>query len=121
MLMNHFKMHIKNTYPGMLHFLTYADNYAVGYFKKQGFSKDVTLDRSAWAGYIKDYEGATILQCAMLPSVDYIHVRELLNGQREVRTLIAFLLLLTRCIMHNERSFCLKYGRNQSPTSFIQA
>ena len=35
MLMNHFKMHIKNTYPGMMHFLTYADNYAVGYFKKQ--------------------------------------------------------------------------------------
>lgn len=33
--MNNFKMHIKNTYPGMMHFLTYADNYAVGYFKKQ--------------------------------------------------------------------------------------
>ena len=35
MLMNHFKTHIRKTYPGMNHFLTYADNYAVGYFKKQ--------------------------------------------------------------------------------------
>ena len=24
------------------HFLTYADNYAVGYFRKQGFTKEVT-------------------------------------------------------------------------------
>ncbi len=57
MLMNHFKAHIRRTYPNMMHFLTYADNYAVGYFRKQGFSKDITLDRSIWAGYIKDYEG----------------------------------------------------------------
>jgi histone acetyltransferase len=79
--MNYFKMHIKRTYPGMMYFLTYADNYAVGYFKKQvrtlyyacyfhpftwlalqGFSKEITLDRTIWAGYIKDYEGGTIMQ-----------------------------------------------------------
>jgi hypothetical protein len=84
MLMNHFKMHIRDTYPAMSHFLTYADNYAVGYFKKQGFSKDITLDRSVWAGYIKDYEGATILQCSILPKIDYTRTREILNAQREV-------------------------------------
>jgi histone acetyltransferase len=83
--MNHFKAHIKSTYSGMTHFLTYADNYAVGYFKKQGFSKDITLDRSVWAGYIKDYEGATILECAMLPKVDYTQTREILTSQREVK------------------------------------
>ena len=33
--MNHFKMHIKNNWPTIQHFLTYADNYAIGYFKKQ--------------------------------------------------------------------------------------
>jgi len=90
MLMNHFKMHIKEKYLNVMHFLTYADNYAVGYFKKQvrpsqnsrifrldsccacgvqGFSKEITLDRSVWAGYIKDYEGGTIMQvCISLPS-----------------------------------------------------
>lgn len=42
-----------------MHFLTYADNYAVGYFQKQGFTKEITLDKSLWMGYIKDYEGGT--------------------------------------------------------------
>ena len=32
--MNHLKDHIKATSTSR-HFLTYADNYAVGYFKKQ--------------------------------------------------------------------------------------
>ncbi|KAF8585989.1 Bromodomain-containing protein [Ramaria rubella] len=83
MLMNHFKMHIKSTYPGMMHFLTYADNYAVGYFKKQGFSKEITLDRAVWAGYIKDYEGGTIMQCTMLRKVNYLETRDILAKQRE--------------------------------------
>ena len=83
MLMNHFKAHIRRTYPDMMYFLTYADNYAVGYFRKQGFSKEITLDRSVWAGYIKDYEGGTIMQCKMLPKVDYLNLPELFSQQRE--------------------------------------
>jgi len=67
----------------MMHFLTYADNFAVGYFKKQGFSKEITLDRSVWAGYIKDYEGGTIMQCTMLRRVDYTATREIIAQQRE--------------------------------------
>ncbi|KAG6880207.1 hypothetical protein C0992_003871 [Termitomyces sp. T32_za158] len=83
MLMDHFKAHIKSAYPGMLHFLTYADNYAVGYFEKQGFSKDITLDRSVWAAYIKDYEGGTIMQCTMLNKVDYLDKPNILAQQQE--------------------------------------
>ncbi|KXN91014.1 Histone acetyltransferase gcn5 [Leucoagaricus sp. SymC.cos] len=67
----------------MMHFLTYADNYAVGYFEKQGFSKDITLDRSVWAGYIKDYEGGTIMQCTMLRKVDYLNKPAFLAKQKE--------------------------------------
>jgi histone acetyltransferase len=83
MLMDHFKTHVKATWPNMLHFLTYADNYAVGYFKKQGFTRDITLDRTVWAGYIKDYEGGTIMQCTMLPKVDYLRTKELVAQQRD--------------------------------------
>ncbi|RDB25273.1 Histone acetyltransferase gcn5 [Hypsizygus marmoreus] len=83
MLMDHFKAHIKTAYPGMMHFLTYADNYAVGYFEKQGFSKDITLDRSVWAAYIKDYEGGTIMQCTMLRKVDYLDKANILAQQQE--------------------------------------
>lgn len=81
MLMDHFKNHIRSTYPGMMYFLTYADDLAVGYFEKQGFSKDITLDRSIWAGYIKDYESATIMQCKLLPRVDYLKKAEILALQ----------------------------------------
>ncbi|KAI8605698.1 hypothetical protein EDD21DRAFT_394227 [Dissophora ornata] len=65
-LMNHLKDYISEN-TDVQHFLTYADNYAIGYFKKQGFTKDITLDRSIWMGYIKDYEGGTIMQCTMVP------------------------------------------------------
>ncbi|KAF7376287.1 Histone GCN5 superfamily [Mycena sanguinolenta] len=83
MLMDHFKAHIRRTYPDMMYFLTYADNYAVGYFEKQGFSKDITLERSVWAGYIKDYEGGTIMQCTMLRKVDYLDKPALIKKQQE--------------------------------------
>ncbi len=32
-------------HDGLEFFLTYADNNAVGYFEKQGFTKAVTMDR----------------------------------------------------------------------------
>ena len=58
-LMNHLKdYHIRN---GVFHFLTFADEFAIGYFKKQGFSKDIKLAKSVFQGYIKDYEGATLM------------------------------------------------------------
>ena len=58
-LMNHLKdYHIRN---GVYHFLTFADEFAIGYFKKQGFSKDIKLSKSVYQGYIKDYEGATLM------------------------------------------------------------
>ncbi|KAF8813828.1 Bromodomain-containing protein [Phlegmacium glaucopus] len=83
MLMDHFKAHIRKTYPEMMHFLTYADNFAVGYFEKQGFSKEISLDRSVWAGYIKDYEGGTIMQCTMLPKIDYLDKFNIFKQQQE--------------------------------------
>ncbi|KAL9940700.1 hypothetical protein V8E36_000188 [Tilletia maclaganii] len=82
-LMNHLKDHVKFTSP-IMHFLTYADNYAIGYFKKQGFTKEITLDRSIWTGYIKDYEGGTLMQCSMVPRVEYLKVQELLAHQKEL-------------------------------------
>ncbi|GAA5901983.1 hypothetical protein JCM6882_000159 [Rhodosporidiobolus microsporus] len=82
-LMNHLKDHVKASTKCM-HFLTYADNYAIGYFKKQGFTKEIQLDRSVWAGYIKDYEGGTIMHCSMLPRVNYLEVAALLARQKEV-------------------------------------
>lgn len=80
-LMNHFKDYVRNT-SKIEHFLTYADNYAVGYFKKQGFTKNITLPKELWKGYIKDYEGGTLMQCTMVPRVRYLDVPKILLLQR---------------------------------------
>jgi len=81
-LMAHLKDYVKATGP-VMHFLTYADNYATGYFSKQGFTKEITLEKSAWMGYIKDYEGGTLMQCSMVPRVRYLEVGRMLLKQKE--------------------------------------
>ncbi|MCJ1238943.1 histone acetyltransferase [Varicellaria rhodocarpa] len=81
-LMSHLKDYVKATSP-IQHFLTYADNYAIGYFKKQGFTKDITLDKPIWMGYIKDYEGGTIMQCTMVPKIRYLEAGRMLLKQKE--------------------------------------
>ncbi|TPX14928.1 uncharacterized protein E0L32_005037 [Thyridium curvatum] len=81
-LMAHLKDYVKATSP-VMHFLTYADNYATGYFQKQGFAKEITLDKSAWMGYIKDYEGGTLMQCPMVPRIRYLEVGRMLLKQKE--------------------------------------
>jgi histone acetyltransferase len=79
--MNHLKDY--SIRHGILYFLTYADEYAIGYFNKQvrfvltntaptynisvwpltqGFSKEIKLSKSTYYGYIKEYEGATLME-----------------------------------------------------------
>jgi len=62
--------------------LTYADNHAVGYFRKQGFKKQVTMKRERWQGYLKDYEGATLMECVVDPTIDYLSTRQVAEQQR---------------------------------------
>ncbi|KAK5290167.1 histone acetyltransferase [Cryomyces antarcticus] len=81
-LMSHLKDYVKAT-SDVMHFLTYADNYAIGYFKKQGFTKEITLPKMKWMGYIKDYEGGTIMQCSMLPKIRYLESGKMLLKQKE--------------------------------------
>lgn len=81
-LMNHFKDYLRSS-TSVEYFLTYADNYAIGYFKKQGFSKTVTLDKSQWVGYIKDYEGGTLMEFKMMSRFfRYLDLRKILFLQR---------------------------------------
>ncbi|CAK7231844.1 histone acetyltransferase [Sporothrix bragantina] len=81
-MMAHLKDYVKATSP-VMHFLTYADNYATGYFQKQGFTKEITLEKPLWMGYIKDYEGGTLMQCSMVPRVRYLEIGRLLLKQKE--------------------------------------
>jgi histone acetyltransferase len=81
-LMAHLKDYVRASSP-VKHFLTYADNFATGYFKKQGFTKEITLPKSAWMGYIKDYEGGTLMQCTMLPRIRHVEAGRMLQKQKE--------------------------------------
>ncbi|KAH0550003.1 histone acetyltransferase KAT2A [Cotesia glomerata] len=81
-LMNMLKdYHIKNN---ILHFLTFADEFAIGYFKKQGFSKDIKLPRTMYQGYIKDYEGATLMHCELNAKIVYTEFTAVIRKQKEI-------------------------------------
>ncbi|XP_014393066.1 PREDICTED: histone acetyltransferase KAT2B isoform X2 [Myotis brandtii] len=81
-LMNHLKeFHIKHD---ILNFLTYADEYAIGYFKKQGFSKEIKIPKTKYVGYIKDYEGATLMGCELNPQIPYTEFSVIIKKQKEI-------------------------------------
>lgn len=81
-LMNHLKdYHIRK---GILHFLTFADSFAIGYFEKQGFSKDIKLSKSVYQGYIKDYKKATLMHCELNPKIIYTEFSAVVRKQKEI-------------------------------------
>lgn len=80
-LMNHLKYHAQKM--RIYHFLTYADNYAIGYFKKQGFTKEIHLTREKWLGFIKDYDGGTLMECIIHRRIDYLKVPDMVGLQRK--------------------------------------
>lgn len=65
-----------------LHLLTYADNSAIGFFKKQGFS--LHPKSHEWIGYIKDYEGGTLVECKIYKSINYLHKKEIVKKTRDI-------------------------------------
>eukprot|EP00605_Chrysophyceae_sp_TOSAG23-4_P001386 GSChrysophyteH1.ASY1.ANO1.1506.1 assembled CDS len=80
LLMNHLKFYVQK--DKIEYFLTYADNYAIGYFQKQGFSKTMSMPRERWVGYIKDYDGGTLMECYIHPSFNYTDVPSVIARQR---------------------------------------
>lgn len=80
-LMNLVKQEAQRT--NIEYFITYADNYAIGYFKKQGFQKNISMPKGRYQYVIKDYEGGTMMECFIHPGVDYTRVPEMVAAQRE--------------------------------------
>ena len=68
---------------GIEYFITYADNYAIGYFKKQGFTKTISMPKGRYQGLIKEYDGGTMMECYVHPSIDFTRIPEMLAAQRE--------------------------------------
>ncbi|KAE9460697.1 hypothetical protein C3L33_07447, partial [Rhododendron williamsianum] len=88
-LMNHLKQHARDV-DGLTHFLTYADNNAVGYFVKQGFTKEIHLEKERWQGrfpaklsYIKDYDGGILMECKIDLKLPYTDLSTMIHRQRQ--------------------------------------
>ncbi|CAG0915004.1 unnamed protein product [Notodromas monacha] len=80
-LMNHLKdYHVR---IGVLQFLTYADEFAIGYFRKQGFTAEYPAVPSAhvYSGYIKEYEGATLMGLVLNPVIRYTDFTAVIRRQ----------------------------------------
>lgn len=58
------------------------------YMYFQGFSKEIKLQKSAYLGYIKDYEGATLMGCELNPRIPYTEFSQVICKQREVNSSI---------------------------------
>eukprot|EP00474_Spongospora_subterranea_P010086 CRZ10544.1 hypothetical protein [Spongospora subterranea] len=80
-LMNHVKEHVKT--EEIKFFLTYADNTAIGYFIKQGFTKKKLMPKSRWEGYIKDYVRSTLMECKIMYNINYLEIPTILKQQKE--------------------------------------
>lgn len=81
-LMNYLKDY--HNMEGIRYLLTYADEYATGYFKKQGFGTHLTIPVENYRGYIKEYMGATLMECKLEPMIRYVHAFNVSQLQRSV-------------------------------------
>lgn len=63
-----------------LYLLTYADNSAIGFFKKQGFT--LSPVSSSWMGYIKDYDGGTLMECKLHRRINMLAKKQLIENVR---------------------------------------
>jgi len=80
-LMNKYKEEMQRR--DIEYLLTYADNYAIGYFKKQGFSKSIKMPSDRWKGFIKEYDGGTFMECYIHPKIDYNNISNMIKAQKE--------------------------------------
>ncbi|KAF2071161.1 hypothetical protein CYY_007516 [Polysphondylium violaceum] len=80
-LMTHLKEHLRLN--GIYHFLTFADNFAIEYFQKQGFTHEITLAKDKWKGFIQEYDGGSLMECVVHPKVTYLDIPSMVKMQRD--------------------------------------
>ncbi|KAN0040955.1 hypothetical protein ACTFIV_003491 [Dictyostelium citrinum] len=107
-LMTHLKEH--NRKVGIYHFLTFADNFAIEYFQKQGFTHEITLVKEKWKGFIQEYDGGSLMECVVHPNVTYLDIPTMVKAQRnalneKIRTISTSHLVYSglQCFNHGER------------------
>ena len=62
--------------------LTYADNFAIGFFRQHGFSRPVTLPQDEWKGRIAEYEGGQMMEAILHADVPYAQLPDAIHAVR---------------------------------------
>lgn len=58
-------------------------NYITGFFEKQGFSKDIKINKAVYQGYINDYKFATLMHCELNPKIIYTEFTTVVRRQKK--------------------------------------
>lgn len=66
----HFKEYLQVV--NIRHIVVYADNSAIGFFEKQGFSKKIGIPKEVYDDYIGHYDGATLMYARVDPYYNYV-------------------------------------------------
>lgn len=81
-LMNYLKdFHVRH---GILNFLTYADDTAEGYWRKQGFTEEIQMAKEKYYYHIKHYSAATLMECKLNPNLIYNGLHYVIRLQKNV-------------------------------------
>lgn len=62
----------------------------------QGFTREITLPRERWVGFIKDYDGGTLMECIIYPKVPYT---DLVTAIRVSVLLMSLARMLHLCVV----------------------
>lgn len=63
--------------------MTCADNLAIGYFKKQGFHEEILMPPELYKGYLKDYDGSTLMEFLLHPKINYMTIAESISSEKK--------------------------------------
>lgn len=111
-LMNKLKDHCKT--QGLQYFLTYADNNAIGYFKKQGFSNYIKTPIEIWKDLIKDYDGGTLMEAYVNKNIDYSNLSVNLQKQKDfLINSVSKYLNIKQVRKHDDLETILSRNRNE--------
>lgn len=80
-IMNQLKTEMQTR--GIRFLMTCADNLAIGYFQKQGFHKEILIPPVLYKGYLKDYEGSTLMECLLHKKVNYNNIVDKIRDRKK--------------------------------------
>lgn len=55
----------------------------LGFFEKQGFSKDIKINKAVYQGYICNYKNATLMHCELNPKIIYTEFTTVVRRQKK--------------------------------------